>query len=389
MIKITESCTGCFACASICPLQSISLQVNEFGELYPTIDQTKCVDCGMCTKVCPTNSTVRGVKPEAVYAAYSKNLEIYKQSTSGGISMEIAKVILSNGGIVYGTGMDGVSANIIRVDSEKDLCLIQGSKYVQSHMNDAMQHIKKDLEAGKKVVFFGVPCQVAGVRNFFKKSVEGLYLIDILCHGAPSQDCLLQGISLETEKQVVNVKFRENTKYCLSLTTSSGSIIKVPYRRSYWFNGFVEGYIMREVCYSCGYAKTERMGDISLGDFWGLNREKTALKHPYGINLVLVNTPKGKSLWNILEENVFFEEHELTEAIPYNHSLEHPIDKPNEYNIFRKMYSEAGGAYAIRNAFRKKTRYIRVRRWFAKHKILSLVVMKLPKISNKLKDYPD
>lgn len=389
MIKITESCTGCFACVSICPLQSISLQVNEFGELYPTIDQTKCVDCGMCTKVCPTNSPVLGVKPEAVYAAYSKNLEIYKKSTSGGISMEIAKVILSNGGIVYGTGMEGVRANIIRVDSEEDLCLIQGSKYVQSHMNDAMRHIKRDLEAGKKVAFFGVPCQVAGVRNFFKKSVEGLYLIDILCHGAPSQDCLLQGISLETEKQVVSVKFRENTKYCLSLTSSSGSVIKVPYRRSYWFNGFVEGYIMREACYSCDYAKIDRMGDISLGDFWGLNGEKTELKHPYGVNLVLVNTSTGRTLWELTQKNVFFEKHELTEALPYNHSLERPLSKPNEYNTFRKMYSEFGGAYAIQNAFRKKTKYIRIRRWLAKHKALSSVVTKIPKIGNKLKDYPD
>ena len=389
MIKISEQCTGCSACASLCPVQSISLKTNEYGELFPVVDQKKCVNCGMCVEVCPTNFPVRGEKPKCVYAAYSDNLEIYKRSTSGGISMEIAKKILSDGGVVYGTGMDGLRANIIRVDSENQLPCIQGSKYVQSHMNDTMRQMKIDLEDGKKVAFFGVPCQVAGVRKFFKKNIDGLYLIDILCHGAPSQDCLIQGISLETEKTIVDVKFRENTKYCLQLTSSSGNIIDVPYRRSYWFNGFVEGYIMREACYSCDYAKIDRVGDISLGDFWGLNQEKTTLKYPYGINLVLVNTPAGKKLWELIQKKVVFEEHELEEAIPYNHSLEHPLIKPKEYNIFRKMYAEFGGAYAIKNAFEKKTKYIQIRRWLAKHKTMSAIVIKIPKFGNKLKDYPD
>ncbi len=389
MIKISDCCTGCFACASTCPLQCISLKPDEYGELYPSIEQKKCVDCGLCVKVCPTNSPVRGKKPESVYAAYSKNLKIYKESTSGGISMEIAKIILSNGGIVYGTGMEGMEAQIIRVDSEEDLHFIQGSKYVQSYMNDAMQQMKRDLKLGKKVVFFGVPCQVAGVRNFFKKNVDGLYLIDILCHGTPSQDCLSQGISLETEENIIDVKFRNNKKYCLSLTSVSGDVIDVPYRRSYWYNGFVEGYIMRETCYSCNYAKKDRIGDISLGDFWGLNEKNTTLNYPYGINLVLVNTLTGKKLWELVQKNIFFEKHDLEEAIPYNHSLKHPLIKPNEYDIFRKMYAEVGGAYALQNAFKKKTRYIMVRRWLANHKMLGSVIMKIPKISNKLKDYPD
>lgn len=389
MIKISDYCTGCFACASICPLQCISLKQNEYGELSPKIEQKKCVDCGLCVKVCPTNSPVQGTNPESVYAAYSRDLKTYSESTSGGISMEIAKVILSNSGVVYGTSMDGMEAKVVRVDSENNLHSIQGSKYVQSHMNGAMQQMRTDLKSGKKVVFFGVPCQVAGVRNYFKKNMDGLYLIDILCHGAPSQDCLAQGLSLETKDDIINVKFRDDRKYCLSLTSSSGNVINVPYRRSYWYNGFVEGYIMREVCYSCRYAKKARMGDISLGDFWGLSEVNTSLNYPHGINLVLVNTLVGKKLWELVKKHTFFEEHKLEEAIPYNHSLERPLTKPIEYNAFRQMYAEFGGAYAIKKAFQKKTRYIMVRRWFAEHKVLWSMVVKIPKIGNKLRDYPD
>lgn len=389
MIKISDSCTGCFTCESICPTHCVSLAPNKYGDLMPRIDQKKCIDCGLCVKSCPINFPVQGNSPKVVYASLSKNLETYKKSTSGGISMEIAKAVLLNGGVVYGTGMDGIEAKVVRVISEEQLQYIQGSKYVHSHMNGAMLQMKSDLESGKQVVFLGVPCQVAGVRKFFRNTADGLYLVDILCHGTPSQDCLAQGISLETSEVISDVKFRDNTRYCLSLTSTSGETKKIPYRRSYWFNGFVEGYIMRETCYSCNFATEYRVGDISLGDFWGLNERNTKLEHTHGINLVLINNDNGKKLWELIRKNVLFEEHELGEALPYNHSLKHPLTKPKEYDDFCQMYANYGGRYALLNAFKKKTKYITFRRWLVHHKIMRQVLINIPKIGNKFKDYPE
>ena len=389
MHEISNYCTGCNACATICPKHCINLKKNEYGELVPVIDNKICINCQACRKVCPSNFPPLKNKPISVFAAKSKDPSICQNSTSGGLSIILAKEALSLGGVVYGTSMDGIEAKVVRICELDDLPRIQKSKYVQSHTYNALNQMKDDLIAGKKVVFLGSPCQLAGAKNFLRKYSDNLLLVDILCHGAPSQDCLKNGVELETCEKVKSIQFRDNNKYCLNIKTLEDKCISVPYRRSYWFNAFVEALIMREACYSCPYASVDRIGDITIGDFWGLGKKKmTNLDVSTGVNLVLVNTPKGWIAWEKIKSKLDCEERNIEEAIPYNHSLTAPAVKPKDYERFIALYAKYGGKYALLNAYKKKTTFVAIRRWISKREWLYNIVVKIPAIGNKIIDFP-
>ena len=389
MNEISKYCTGCSACTSICPKNCIELKKNIYGELEPVIDHALCIKCGACRNVCPTIVQPCSNTPDKVFAAKSRDIHICERSTSGGLSMAIAKEILSVGGIVYGTELIGLEAKVIRIAELEKVSCIQGSKYLQSHMYDALIQMKKDLLSGKKVVFLGTPCQIAGAKNYLKNYSENLFLVDILCHGAPSQDCFKSGIELEIQEEVESLKFRENNRYCLNIKTKMGNQISIPYRRSYWFNSFVEALIMREACYLCPYANTNRIGDISIGDFWGLGKAaQTQLDIDSGVNLVLINNPKGAILLDMIRQSVDLEEHKLEEAILYNHPLSAPASVPKNYDKFKELYSKYGGKKALIKAYRKKTIFVFIRRLVNKNKKFHNVIIKLPIVGSKLTDYP-
>lgn len=389
MHEISNYCTGCNACATVCPKQCIDLTKNEYGELVPVIDKEVCIDCQACRKVCPSNCPPLKNKPMDVFAAKSKDTFVCQNSTSGGLSIILAKEVLSFGGVVYGTAMEGIEAKVVRICELEDLPRIQKSKYVQSHIYNALNQMKADLIAGKRVVFFGSPCQLAGAKNFLRNYADNLLLVDILCHGAPSQDCLKNGIELETSEKVKSIQFRDNNRYCLKIKTSEEKYISVPYRRSYWFNAFVEAQIMREACYSCPYANLDRVGDITIGDFWGLGNEKrTDLDVSLGVNLVLINTQKGWIAWEKIKSKLDFEKRDIEEAIPYNHPLTAPAVKPNDYDRFIALYAKYGGKYALLNAYKKKTAFVTVRRWVGKREWLYNILVKVPVIGNKIIDFP-
>lgn len=380
-----NKCCACFACTNTCPKMCISMVKKSSGSLYPQIDKNKCIQCGRCIKVCPALQEMPASEPQKVFAAYSRDLSVRGLSTSGGVATEIAKYTIKCGGVVYGAAMIGMEVRHIRVTLLKDIDKIQGSKYVHSHMYDIYKQVEYDLKKNIPIVFIGTPCQIAGVLCYLNYIPDNLILIDILCHGVSSLECFLCGINLETKKAVSSVSFRDGNKYCLKGYDNGGKyIFKTPYRASYWLNGFVEGYIFRENCYSCKYAGKNRCGDITIGDFWGLKNDYDISK---GVNLVAINSDKGMELWEKISNSFIFEERKLEEAIPYNHPLRESAHKPVKYDRFCNIYNDKGGIKALIKAYPNKTLYIWLRRIVRKNKKLYRIMTEIPLVGNKLKDY--
>lgn len=377
-----SKCCACFACINVCPKRCISMDKDDSGSLYPRINNSACVSCGKCVNVCVAMNNVTANEPKTVYAAYSKNVKVRKISTSGGVSTEIAQCIIYHGGVVYGAAMVDMEVKHIRVTTKEDIAKIQGSKYVHSHMYDIYKQLKTDVEQGALVAFIGTPCQVAAVVCYLKSVPKNLYLIDILCHGVSSLDCFLNGIKLETKEEISSVSFRDGNKYCLKGYDSNGKcVFETPYRASYWLNSFVEGSIFRENCYSCKYSGKKRCGDITLGDFWGLKNNYDVSQ---GVNFVAINTNAGKDLWNKISMYLNFEERNIEEAIPYNHPLRAPANKPKEYSKFQTLYQK-DAVHALTRAYLDKTCYIGIRRIIWKNKTVYKIVTAIPGVGKKFK----
>lgn len=182
-----DKCTGCSLCMNVCPYDAIKMELDEEGFLFPIIDNNKCINCGICYDNCPIIHTEnKNWEHPKSYAAFSKDEEILKKSSSGGVFSEISKKIIEANGKVYGVAWnyDGLYVYHKSVENIQGLNELRGSKYLQSFMKTTYKDIKKDLNNDKKVLFVGTPCQVAAVNNYIQS--ENLFTIDLICHGVPS-----------------------------------------------------------------------------------------------------------------------------------------------------------------------------------------------------------
>lgn len=343
-----RDCTGCSACMNVCPLAAITMTGNVVGHILPSIDSSKCIECGMCTKVCPANKT-EGLLNSAkkAYASWAKDDNEHRSSSSGGLASVLSNYVVEKGGIVYGcASLKGCVIQHIRIDRKSDVSLLKGSKYVQSEIGFSYKNIKKDLTEGKKVLFIGMPCQVAGLRSYLNKDYDRLITIDLVCHGVSSQKLLLDHVrSLGINPEdVERVGFRENASYIFSLKDTSDKIL---YRKDdlhdMFYSGYNDNLFLRESCVACKYAKSFRTGDITLGDFHGIG------KHAYfneitngAVSLVLVNTEKGEILLRAVERDVELRERLLEEAMQSNPNFSKPSKRKSDYNKFVNLYPKIG-----------------------------------------------
>lgn len=337
-------CTGCAACMNKCPKQCITMCSGDvLGHLYPKIDQSRCVDCGACVKVCPALHQPILNKAKCAYAGFDKDETEYKSSTSGGAASALARFIIKNEGVVYGCAIEtGVKVHHVRIDKLEDINKIKGSKYVQSTIGFVYKQVREDLRNGKKVLFTGTPCQVAGLKSFIGKKDENLYTIDLICHGVPPLKYLQKHIIQKVgQTENVDVSFRSGNGMYILLLLLSG---KEVYRSSLWnqrfedayYNSFIDGYTYRPSCHSCHYSRPERVSDITVGDFWGLKTE-LPLPHPYGCSVLLPNTDKGRFLIENIENEFNLYQRDLNEAVAGNDQLRHPLKYTTKTKIFLKL----------------------------------------------------
>ena len=192
---------------------------EPFGYIYPIIDSNLCVDCGLCAKICPVNSPIELNEPQKAYSAVSKDYDDLMSSASGGASSVLSQLLLKRGGVVYGC----VQRNYMdiahrRIDSCTDSPLMKGSKYVQSNIGYIYRDVKQDLNDGREVLFTGTPCQIAGLRAYLRKDYDQLYLVDLVCHGVPSQKLLREDVEYllkdyrHVDKDSICVGFRQKKR---------------------------------------------------------------------------------------------------------------------------------------------------------------------------------
>ncbi|MBQ7761472.1 MAG: polysaccharide pyruvyl transferase family protein [Clostridia bacterium] len=306
-------CTGCGACANKCPVNAIEMKENEQGFLYPTIDNERCVDCGACFKMCPVTKPLDKNKIPSAYAVWAKD-DIRLKSSSGGVFSLLANAIFKDGGVVFGARYsdDFLSVYHTIAKNERELALLRGSKYVQSNIGTSYKEAKKYLESGKSVLFSGTPCQIAGLYNYLGKNFDNLYTVDIVCHGTPSQRVYSRYVSERAQGMPIKeMSFREKATWgwgtAVSLYTE-GAEYKKDFFSDPYLKAFSSGLIVRACCSSCPYAQINRVGDITLGDFWGIGEIKPEYTDGRGTGLVLVNNKKGKELINsIKKECTLFE----------------------------------------------------------------------------------
>lgn len=340
----SDVCTGCGACASVCPQKCIKMVEGIQGHLLPKIDDSKCVSCGLCTNSCAVLHSDELKPILRAYACWTKDENDYKTTASGGIATALARYVIGQNGIVYGCAMlPDVEVKHIRVDGSDKLDLLKSSKYVQSSLVDVFPKIKNDVHDGRMVLFVGTPCQVAAIKRIFPLQPDNLFLVDLICHGVPSLKALRGHVKkVARGVKVEKVVFRENgNNYVFAVYDGEGVAYKMPLwpnkYRDWYVNSFFDGYTFRDSCYQCRYARPERCSDMTIGDFWGLNDNSGELpSHSFGCSVALPITPKGESLLAAIRSTVNFYEREVCEAVEGNTQLRVPTKLTKRIRFYRK-----------------------------------------------------
>lgn len=360
-----EKCTGCGACVQRCPKQCISWVQREFGFRYPQIDEESCVNCGLCEKVCPIDKALEAPAAQKAYAAVHKDAEVLAKSTSGGAFTAIADATFAQGGIVYGAAMlDDMQVKHIRTSGKNDFEGLRSSKYLQSDTGTTYQMVEQDLKQGKIVLYSGTPCQIDGLKNYLGKDYENLFTADIVCHGVGSQAYFDKYMDFCREKygQIKALRFRSKEFAGWScgsgvvVVASSHCLIKIPYRDfdNYYYAYFLSGDIYRKSCYTCKYANTKRVGDFSLGDYWGVEALNLSLRTQNGCSLLLVNNQHAMRLLDEIE-SLDREETTIEQAARCNKQLNEP-SKLSDSREKRKKEFESLSAEDIQRIYLKTHR---------------------------------
>ena len=362
----TNKCFGCGACIQGCPQKCIRWSSGEFGFLYPHVDNMLCVNCGLCERMCPIGKPVsKCVKPEA-YAVVNRNEAILNNSTSGGAFSAIAEKLIESDASVYGSIMDeSFQVRHIRASSLSDLRKIRGSKYVQSSIDDVFTQVKDDLKKGKEVLFSGTPCQIAAIHGFLGKEYANLLCIDIVCHGVASQAYFdkFKDYLIKSDSELVSIEFR-NKKYvgwsCGGVLHYKGKDKPFYNFNQYYYSYFLSGEIYRNSCYSCPFANMNRIGDITLGDFWGVESINTGFETTQGCSLMLINSEKGRRIMERIQDRIMFVQVNVDEAKRLNRQLTKPTKYKNAREVRLAEYDQLDGA-EIQKIYKKTHKVIILR----------------------------
>ena len=316
-------CTGCFLCSNICPTNAIEIKEDKEGFYQYEIKEDKCISCEKCVNICPKlNHVEKEYDILKCYAAYSKDDEILKQSSSGGLFTELASYILKNNGVVGGAcWQDGIIKHIL-IKKEKDLEKLRGSKYLQSNLGDIFIETKKALDNNKKVLFSGTSCQIGALNNFIKH--DNLYTLDIVCHGVPSVKTFWLSLEQRFNKKGMKVNFRSKPNGWLNFEIEYEGIHSISFNKDAWFDKYLNNHFLKKDCYNCPFIDKKRLADISLGDYWGINvTDKDFFKQNdnKGVSVVLINSVKGSDLFKNIKDKLIFKETSTLEAYKYNSRL--------------------------------------------------------------------
>lgn len=343
-IQEKKQCCGCEACIQVCPKKCISFREDDEGFCYPQVEQSVCIDCGLCEKVCPVTNQADPQKPLSVYAAKNTNEEELLRSSSGGIFILLAKLVLHQGGVVFGAKFDK-NWDVIHAhaETEEEAQAFMGSKYVQSQIGNTYSLAKNFLKQGRKVLFSGTPCQIAGLKQFLGKEYDNLLTIDVICHGVPSPKVWQRyideiksnafkkektiyypyALGKSTDVQIESIFFRDKRtgwkKYSFTfslveaLAEGKKNTISLSheYHEDPYMKLFLRDLILRPSCYQCPAKGGKSQSDMTIADFWGVERCYPDLVDERGVGLMVIKSGKGLQAMSSLQielQKVSFED---------------------------------------------------------------------------------
>lgn len=376
-IKRKEDCVGCGACAQRCPVNCISLNVDEQGFAYAKADASRCIQCGLCDKVCPVINQSEPRRPAAVYAAKNTDNSVREASSSGGLFYALAADVIADGGIVFGAKFDA-DWNVVHSSAEslKELKPMLGSKYVQSHIGDSYLRVEESLKAGRKVMFVGTSCQTAGLRLFLRRDYPELLTVDVVCHGVPSPAVwrsMVSNIECGGKNKITAINFRDKRlgwkQYGMSVRGindgTEKELVYMPHTENPYMTGFLANLYLRPSCHACPAKKGKSRSDISLADFWGIQKVDPELYSDRGVSLVMAHTDKGVDALKRLSFG--FEEVDYETAIRKNKAVEQVSVKSKESALFWRLFSRNGykavllmGRFVAAKGVRRKLLRLRV-----------------------------
>ncbi len=337
MLRITEkaNCCGCAACVQACKKQCIRLTADKEGFLYPSINETLCVKCGKCLKVCPERQTYEARVPTGVYAAINPDEKVRMRSSSGGIFSLLAEYVIEQDGVVFGAAFNECLEVVhCHVETMEGVAAFQGSKYVQSRIGASFQDAENFLKSGRKVLFSGTPCQIAGLKSYLGKDYPGLLTVDFVCHGVPSPGIFKEYLASQ-HSAVSDINFRDKRtgwkNYSITVATPSGDKSQL-FDANEYMRAFLGNLSLRPSCYRCRFRSGHSASDITLGDFWGIDKLRPELEDDKGVSLVIVNNKEADSLLKTL--GCSLTEMALDDAVKYNPSINTSVTIPPHRHLF-------------------------------------------------------
>ena len=375
MIRIIDKskCCGCNACVQRCPKQCISMREDEEGFLYPYVDIPSCVDCGICEKVCPVLNQEEPRKPLQVFAAKNKNEDQRLRSSSGGIFILLAEQTIREGGVVFGARFDkNWEVEHCYAETLEELEPLMRSKYVQSRIGNTYKEAERFLKGGRKVLFVGTSCQIAGLHRFLKRDYDNLFTVDFICHGVPSpgvwrkylgeiENCIpsrsevagknsVLSFSLKSMPVITGINFREKQlggycwkKYGFVVHTKSPSkgdqntvLLSTIFQENIFMKAFLQNLILRPSCYSCPAKEGRSRSDLTIADFWGIETVFPKFDDDKGVGVVFVHTEKGENVFSSIDVECM--DVEFDDAVKSNSSYCKSVPIPIGRVTFWKYY---------------------------------------------------
>lgn len=320
-------CAGCMSCIELCPNNAIKIE-DTANALNAIIDPQKCCECHLCKLLCQYNNPPQLKKPQMWKQGWSLDQEIRKQASSGGVATAIEKAFVEHGGVVCSCTFKNGEFKFEFSENSFEIKKYMGSKYIKSSPIGIYKALANKLNHGQKVLFIGLPCQVAAVKNYTHNPLN-LYTVDLICHGTPSVRILNHFLQdLGTKISNINtITFREKNIFKLQIDDKSYAI---PNISDDYLVSFLRAICYTENCYSCRYARIERIGDITLGDSWGSDLDNK--EQNKGVSLILCQNNKGEEL--LKQGKLKLLDVNLKRAIEYNHQLQHPSSIPVQRKKF-------------------------------------------------------
>lgn len=355
MICDTAQCFSCSLCSKICPSKAITMQPDKEGFPHPVISEESCINCGLCKKFCPANQIItESLTPIGnIYAFKHPNREQRALCASGGAYTYLAEKVLALGGTIYGAALSENLTKVyhIRAATEQELAPIQGSKYVLSDISSVYEQISQDLKDGKHVLFSGTACQVYALKNYLSLNhidAERLLSCDVICHGSASPliyESFIRYLQKKTKNQLQSFRFRDKAiswrGASSSATLCSGKkLCNTPLVASYMTIYYTD-CITNDRCYTCPFATEKRISDITIGDFWGIEKVLPEFEDSLGVSVILANSDKGNAFVYNDDAMVALE---INLSVLKQPNLHHPVKRPVERNTFwnsfeRKSFS--------------------------------------------------